>query len=115
MRRFGRGGAAVVEAVSAGLWIRDVSMIASGAPGRLRRGPAVLLWLEAIVAAYAVATGLPPVANGAARRQASAPRPGSSEIARRAAVGSLFALHTTRFWIYLRPDQGRRPPARNLP
>jgi hypothetical protein len=28
------------------------------------------------------------------------------EVTRRAAVGTLFGLHTLRFWIYLQPDHG---------
>ena len=47
IRRFGRPGAVAVEGVCGGLLVRDAAMIALGVPGRLRRGPAVLLWLEA--------------------------------------------------------------------
>jgi len=82
-------------------------MVASGAPGRLRRGPALLLWLELGAAVTAVATGLDPrvAADSAAVEPAGLP---ARETARRAAVSALFGLHTARFRIYLRPDQGRR-------
>ena len=44
IRRLGRRGALVTESVCVGLAVRDAAMIATGAPARLRRGPALLLW-----------------------------------------------------------------------
>ncbi len=108
IRRFGRTGAQVAEAVCTGLLVRDIALIATGTPSRLRRGPALLLWLEAVVAASAVATGIPPAVDHEACRQTSARRPTRSEIVRRTTVGALFGVHTTRFWIYTRPDHGGR-------
>jgi hypothetical protein len=108
MRRFGARGAIAVEAVCVGLLVRDVAMLASGAPSRLRRGPAILLWMETAIGAAAVLTGLPPLLDVTARQQASAPRPTGSEALRRTAIGALFGLHTLRFRIYLQPDHGLR-------
>jgi hypothetical protein len=111
VRRFGRGGAVAVATISAGLLVRDVTLISSGAPGRLRRVPALLLWLEAVSAAVAVTAGLV-VLEEERRGRRWAARGGSTpaERARRSAVAVLFGLHTLRFWIYLRPGQGRRRP-----
>jgi len=108
IRRFGRPGAAVVEAVSVGLLARDVAMIAAGAPSRLRRGPAALLWLEAAAAALAAVLGMRLLADAGARGRALDARPSRSEALRRFALGALFGLHTLRFRIYLRPDRGLR-------
>jgi deazaflavin-dependent oxidoreductase (nitroreductase family) len=108
IRRLGARGALIAEVVSGGLLIRDTVLVATGTPGRLRRGPALLLWLETAVAGLAVVVGLRPVVDAEARRQALERRPDRAEVIRRAAVGMLFGLHTTRFRIYLRPDRGRR-------
>jgi hypothetical protein len=108
IRRFGRRGAVAVEVVSAGLLARDLALIRSGAAGRLRRLPALLLWLETIAAAAATCTGLPAALSDRSRQQTSPRRREGSEPIGRAALGTLFALHTIRFWIYLQPDRGRR-------
>jgi hypothetical protein len=110
IRRLGSRGALVAEAACAGLLIRDATMLAAGAPSRLRRGPAILLWLEAGAGAAAVLTGLRPLLDAAARERAVQPRPDRLEAVRRAAVGALFGLHTVRFGIYLQPDRGLRQP-----
>jgi hypothetical protein len=107
IRRWGRGGAVAVEAVCAGLLLRDASMIAAGAPARLRPGPATLLWSELGAAAAACLTGLPR-AFGVRDDGAVAWGTGPTEIARRAAIATLFSLHTWRFAIYLQPSHGRR-------
>lgn len=109
IRRFGTPGAVAVEVVCGGLLVRDAAMIAVGVPGRLRRGPAVLLWLEAAVAGAAVVTGLRPLMDAdALLRAAGQARPDRLEAARRVAIGALFGLHTMRFRIYLQPDSGRK-------
>ena len=115
IRRLGRPGALIVEGASAGLLVRDVAMIATGAPSRLRRAPAVLLWLEAAAGAAATLTCLPMVIDGRARDRARQPRADGFEALRRAAVGTLFGLHTMRFRIYLQPDHGRRPAVSTEP
>jgi hypothetical protein len=64
-----------------------------------------LLCSEFGAALVAVVAGAEPILS----QRAPAPaRPGGSEMVRRAAVATLFGLHSIRFWIYLRPDQGRR-------
>ena len=83
IRRFGTPGAVAVEVVCGGLLVRDAAMIAVGVPGLLRRGPAVLLWLEAAVAGAAVVTGLRPVLDAdALLRAAGQDRPDRLEAIR---------------------------------
>ena len=89
IRRYGRRGAVVTEGVCVGLAIRDTAMVATAVPGRLRRGPAVLLWLELCAAAAAAGLGLRLVLYKQAVGRVSK-LPDSLEVARRAAVGTLF-------------------------
>jgi hypothetical protein len=103
---FGRRGAVASEAVAAGLLVRDVALLSLGAPRRLRRWPALLLWLETAAAAAATVAGLGTVARPGEARSRD---PGVLEVVRRGAVGVLFGLHTYRFWIYLQPDRGLQP------
>jgi hypothetical protein len=108
IRRAGLGGALLVETVCGGLLVRDVGLLASGAPARLRPAPAALLWLETTFAAAAVLTGLRLVLDSDARQAAVRARPTPGETLRRLTLGALFGLHTVRFRIYLQPDRGRR-------
>ncbi|HMD93386.1 MAG TPA: hypothetical protein VKG80_12160 [Trebonia sp.] len=108
-RRWGVRGAAMAECVCAGLAIRDASMVAGGVPGRLRRVPAALLFLELGAGAVASLAGLPPLLSAQPADRAAPARTCAADNVRRAAVAVLFAIHTIRFGIYLRPDQGRRP------
>jgi len=108
IRRWGMRGAAVAECVCAGLAIRDASMVASGVPGRLRRFPASLLRLELAVGVVASLAGLHPLVSARSAGRPAAARACAVESVRRAAVATLFAVHTIRFGIYLRPDRGRR-------
>src|SRR5271166_2634825 len=110
VRRWGVRGAAVAEAVCAGLVIRDAAMVASGVPARLRTVPAALLRLELAAGAAASLAGLRPLVRAESAERAASPRRSALETARRAAVATLFAVHTIRFGIYLRPNQGRRAP-----
>jgi len=96
----------VAESACAGLAIRDAAMVASGLPGRLRPVPAALLRLELAAGVVAVLAGLPPLLR--ARPDGQAPPAGATGNVWRAAVATLFAIHTIRFGIYLSPDQGRR-------
>jgi len=108
VRRCGVRGAAVAECACAGLAIRDTAMIASGVPRRLRAVPAALLRLELAAGVAAALAGLSPLLDA---RSADRPAPATATAAdtvRRAAVATLFAVHTVRFAIYLSPDQGRR-------
>ena len=113
VRRWGARGAAVAGAVCAGLAARDAAMVAAGVPGRLRPVPAGLLRLELAVATVASLAGLGALVGARSPRQGSAARAGAADAVRRAATATLFAVHTVRFGIYLRPDQGRRalPPS----
>jgi hypothetical protein len=108
IRRWGVRGAAVTECVCAGLAIRDASMVASGVPGRLRRFPAALLRVELAVGVVASLAGLHSLLSARSADGPTAARPRTAETVRQAAVAMLFAVHTIRFGIYLRPDQGRR-------
>lgn len=108
IRRWGVRGAAVAECVCAGLAIRDASMVAGGVPGRLRRVPAALLFAELGAGVAASLAGLPPLVSAQAADRAASARTCAADSVRRAAVAALFAIHTIRFAIYLRPDQGRR-------
>lgn len=101
LERGGRRGAILVEAVCAGLAGRDAALVAAGAPQRLRRLPAALLRLEFGAALAAAALGAPLLLG-------SRP-PGPLEHVRRGAVGTMFGMHTYRFWTYLQPDRGLRP------
>jgi hypothetical protein len=108
LRRGGRPGAIVVEAVSAGLAVRDAAMIAGGAPDRLRPIPAILLRLELAAGIVASVAGVSPLRRRARGSRPRSPGEGLIEGVRRTALMALFALHTIRFGIYLQPDQGRR-------
>ncbi len=108
IRRWGVRGAAAAECVCAGLAIRDASMVASGVPGRLRRLPASLLRLELAVGVVASLAGLHLFLGARSADRPAAARACAMDTVRRAAVAMLFAVHTIRFGIYLRPDQGRR-------
>jgi len=109
IRRWGTRGAAIAECACAGLAIRDASMIASGVPGKLRRVPAVLLFLELGAGVAASLAGLPSLLSAQPAGRAAAARTCTADRVRRGSVAALFAIHTIRFGIYLRPDQGRRP------
>jgi hypothetical protein len=109
VRRWGVRGAAIAECVCAGLAIRDAAMVAGGAPGRLRKVPAALLLLELGAGGVASLAGLPPLLNAQPAGRAASVTKCAPDSVRRAAVAALFAIHTIRFGIYLRPDQGRRP------
>lgn len=108
VRRWGIRGVAVAESVCAGLAIRDASMVTSGVQDQLRRVPAALLHLELAVGVVAVLAGLPLLLNAQPPGQAPPARSDAVDIVWRAAVAALFAVHTIRFGIYLRPDHGRR-------
>lgn len=107
VRRCGVRGAVMAESACAGLAIRDALLVASGVPDRLRNVPAALLRLELAVAVVASLAGLHPLLSTWAPGPASA-RARAADNLRRTAVAALFTMHTIRFAIYLRPDQGRR-------
>jgi len=98
----------VVESVCVALAIRDASMIAAGIPKRLRTIPAALLFLELAAGLVASAAGGSLLLRSSSGQQATSSMGGNAAKVERAAVATLFALHTVRFRIYLRPGQGRR-------
>jgi hypothetical protein len=109
VRRRGVRGAAAAQCVCAGLVTRDAPMVAGGVPGRLRRVPAGLSFPELGAGVAASLAGLPPLLSAQPADRAGSARISAADNVRRAAVAVLFAIHTVRFGIYLRPDQGRRP------
>ncbi len=84
-------------------------MVASGIPRRLRSVPALLLHLELGTGLVASLAGMERLLEPPAGDSTQTPSGNAFETVRRVAVATLFALHTVRFSIYLRPDQGRRP------
>jgi hypothetical protein len=58
--------------------------------------------------AVASLAGLHPLLSARSAEGAPPASTGTADTVRRAAVATLFALHTTIFGIYLRPGQGRR-------
>ena len=108
VRRWGVRGAAVAECACAGLVIRDASMIANGVPRRLRAVPAALLRVELAAGVAAALAGLSPLLNARSADRAGPAAARAADRVWRGAVATLFAVHTVRFAIYLRPDQGRR-------
>lgn len=108
IRRCRLGGALIVQTACCGLLVRDALMVAGGVPGQLRRGPALLLWLETAAATAATLLSLRPLVDADARARAALPDPDRPDVARRSAIATLFVLHTIRFWIYLQPDRGLR-------
>ena len=109
VRRWGVRGAALAECACAGLAIRDASMVAGGVPGRLRRAPAALLFLELGAGVVASLAGLPTLLSLQPADQTASARTSAADSIWGPADAVLFAIHTVRFAIYLRPDQGRRP------
>ena len=108
IRRWGVRGAAVAESACIGLTVRDAAMAASGVPDRLRSIPAALLRLELAAGLAASLAGLHPLLHARLPDEAAPAGICTADTVRRAAVATLFALHTVRFGIYLRPGQGRR-------
>jgi hypothetical protein len=132
LRRLGRFGGLVVEAGGSALFVRDIAMVATGAPAKLRRAPRVLLFVELATSGVATVAGLwawlwaPFVGKRAAGRTGDriAVEPGATRAQQgvamspgqvmghvaTAAVAATFVLHTAREAIYLRPGYGRRTP-----
>ncbi|MGA9162091.1 MAG: hypothetical protein WB297_14665 [Actinomycetota bacterium] len=130
LRRFGRWGGLLVEAGCGVLFVRDVTMTATGAPAKLRPLPRLLLFVE--VAASGVATfaglwawvwrpfiGRPPGEDGTGGRsleagvrktnQGTAMPSGQAAVrVATAAAASTFVLHTAREAIYLSPGHGQK-------
>jgi hypothetical protein len=104
-QRWGRAGGGLLLAGLSALLARDVAMIASGTPGRLRTLPRVLLFAETVCAGMGIAVGARPWL------MADPPQP----VAVRGLAGSglataTFTIHAVRQVIYLSPGQGRSGP-----
>jgi hypothetical protein len=98
--KLGRRGAVLVEGVTTALLVRDAYLVAAGNPARLEPLPTALLYAELAVAACGSALGLRALTDHGLR-EATSPTPGAGEVLRRAALGTLFGLHTWRYAIYL--------------
>ncbi len=133
LRRAGRRGSLAVSAGCGALLIRDLSMVADGAPARLRPLPRILLLLEAAISTAATIAGLwvavpnpllgtpaepdgvEGIASGSIAQESDrcTAMPHNRRAARTAECAALatFVLHTARFAIYLRADHGLRRQA----
>ena len=130
LRCAGRRGRLAVSAGCGALLIRDLSMLAGGAPARLRMLPRILLLLETAISAAATVAGLlvavpkpllgtrsepdgvEGIESGSIAQQSDrcTAMPHRRRAARTAECAALatFVLHTVRFAIYLGPDHGLR-------
>jgi hypothetical protein len=108
--RLGRPGAVASAAACNALLVRDVALLTSGRTRELKRGPAGLLVAETAVAALASILSVRLLFNDRALGLAQDEGSSTPEVVRRVAVTALFALHTGRYSIYLRPGRGRRAP-----
>ncbi len=99
LRRFDRRGALVVEAGCAILLARDLTMVVTGVPARLRPLPRVLLVAELVTSGTAVAAGWRAINDSAG----AVKPPNDSPVAhlRTIAAAATFALHTVRQAIYV--------------
>lgn len=104
VRHLGRWGRVLVTTGCGVLLTRDASLVASGAPARLRPVPRALLLAEVTTSATAVGTA-------ALRRRLPrrSPERTPAALLGAAAFGTL-TIHTGRFAIYLRPGSGLRCP-----
>ena len=120
-RRSDRRGAQVVEVGCTILFARDLAMIVTGAPARLRPLPRVLLFTELATSSTAVAAGwrswvCRPVNDSARTKTAGTPAtvhtrklPNDSGVVRvrTIAAAATFVLHTVRQVIYVSAGHGR--------
>ncbi|MGO9581293.1 MAG: hypothetical protein ACLP36_00640 [Acidimicrobiales bacterium] len=116
LRRFGRFGGPVVVAGCGTLFVRDVTIVTSGVPARLKPLPRLLLFAEVSVSATATLTGLwawivmplrgEGTEHGRSRRSGEGVHGQVIRVATTASVATL-VLHAVRMAIYLSPGQGR--------
>jgi len=120
LRQFGRFGGPMVVAGCGTLFVRDLTMVTSGVPDRLKPLPRLLLFAEVSVSATATLTGLwawtvmPLLGERAEHgRGHGAGESAHGRVARVATTTSVatLVLHTVRFTIYLSPGQGRIAPS----
>ncbi len=133
LRRGGRWGGLLVEAGCGALFVRDVTMTATGAPAKLRRLPRLLLFAEVATSGVATVAGRwpwvwTPLVGRPARRQdggrtvehgaskirhgTAAPSGQAADHVATAAAAATFVLHTVREAIYLSPGHGQQDPPR---
>ena len=120
LRQFGRFGGPVVVAGCGTLFVRDLTMVTSEVPGRLKPLPRRLLFAEVSVSATATLTGLwawtvmpllgERAEHGRSHRAGESAHGRVVRVATTASVATL-VLHTVRFAIYLSPGQGRIAPS----
>lgn len=116
LRRFGRWGGAVVVAGCGTLLVRDVTMVVTGVPARLKPLPRLLLFAEVATSATATIAGLwvwvvepflgERVPDDSDAHWAGGRRGRGHRLATAASVATL-RLDSARFAIYLGPGQGR--------
>jgi hypothetical protein len=106
--RFGRPGAMASAAACNAVLVRDTALIASGTLRDLKRGPAGLLVLETGVAALASVLSIRLLFNDRALEVARGDGSSTPEVVRRVAITTLFAIHSGRYSIFLRPGHGLR-------
>jgi hypothetical protein len=105
--RLGRWGAVLAECASVALLVRAAALIAGGAPRELRPALSALLYVELVVAAIASLTGLRLLRGDAHQMATERETKDPLEIARRASMGTLFGIHTSRLWAYMRSDRSQ--------
>lgn len=109
--RFGRPGALVVGAVSAGILVADVARIAGDRPAQRDVSQDRLLLAETAVAAVATIANLALVREGGvAAAQQRGWDVGPAELVRRITLGAMFGLHATQFRTFLKVSRPL-PPA----
>ena len=113
IERLGRRGAVLAEAIAATLLVRDATLVATGTPALLRPAPARLLYLELAAAMASTLSGLRPAVGRGMDGSSEGPTVDTLELARRASLIALFAIHTLRFWVYLQPDRGLKAGSTN--
>jgi len=110
LRRFGRFGGPVVVAGCGTLFVRDLTMVTSGVPVRLKPVPRLLLFAEVSASATAALAGLWAWILMPLLGERERPHGRVVGAATTASVATL-VLHAVRFAIYLSPGQGRISPS----
>ena len=104
-QRWGRAGGGLLLAGLSALLARDVAMIASGTPRRLRSLPRALLFAETVSAGIGIAAGARPWL------MADPPQPVAlTGLAGSRLATATFTIHAVRQLIFLSPGQGRSGP-----
>jgi hypothetical protein len=110
IKHMGRTGAIVGAAGCGALLVRDAFLFASGTTHELKRGPAGLLDFEVVIGAVALGLTIRLILDDKALKVAMGGGRSTPDIVRRLTTAAMYGIHTARYTIYLRPDQGRRAP-----